>query len=220
MELNKFLDHTLLKADATPAQVHQACAEAREYRFAAVCVNPCHARQVRAELEGTGIRTCVVVGFPLGASTSEVKAFETEDAIANGAEEVDMVINVGLLKAGELAAVQQDIEAVVNVAVDRALVKVILECCLLEDAEKVKACELAVAAGADFVKTSTGFGGGGATVTDVRLMRQAVGPDVGVKASGGIRDHETARAMIDAGATRIGASASVAIIEGLQAARD
>jgi len=213
-QLARFIDHTLLKAEATPAQVEKLCAEAVKYGFAAVCVNPCNVRLAVERLRGTEVKTASVAGFPLGASLPQVKAYEAEQAILDGAQEIDMVINVGALKAGDDALVQRDIEAVV-VAAHRggALCKAIIEAALLSDEEKVRACTLAKAAGADFVKTSTGFGPGGATVADVALMRRTVGPQMGVKAAGGIRTLEQAKAMIAAGATRIGASASVQIIE-------
>jgi len=210
----QYIDHTLLKADATPEQIANLCAEAREHHFAAVCVNPCNIRQCTELLRGTDVHICSVVGFPLGATMPEVKAYETERVIWDGATEVDMVINIGALKGGDYALVQRDIEAVVHVAHrNRALAKVIIEAALLTDDEKVKACTLAKAAQADFVKTSTGFGPGGATLHDVELMRRTVGPDMGIKAAGGIRDYETAQQMIAAGATRIGASAGVKIVQ-------
>lgn len=212
--LAQYIDHTLLKPDATPEQVAKLCAEAREYRFASVCVNPCNVRQCAELLRGTQVLVCSVVGFPLGATLPEVKAYETERVIWDGATEVDMVINIGALKGGDYALVQRDIEAVVHVAHrSRVVVKVIIEAALLTDDEKVKACTLAKAAQADFVKTSTGFGPGGATLHDVELMRRTVGPEMGVKAAGGIRDRATAEQMIQAGATRIGASASVKIMQ-------
>lgn len=214
MKLEKYIDHTILKADATSDMVKKLCAEAREYGFASVCVNPCFASLVSKELEGTDVKTCVVIGFPLGANTKEVKAFETKQSIENGAQEVDMVINVGALKERNYKAVQEDIEAVVKEAKGKALVKVIIETCLLTDEEKVKACEISKAAKADFVKTSTGFSTGGAKKEDVALMRKTVGEDMGVKASGGIRNYETAMEMIEAGANRIGASIGVSLVGG------
>lgn len=214
MEMQKYIDHTLLKPQATEEQIIKVCDEAKKYGFASVCVNPYYASLVRKELEGTDIKTCVVVGFPLGANTKEVKAFETKQAIENGAQEVDMVINIGALKSKKYDVVKEDIKAVVDAAKGKALVKVILETCLLTEEEKVKACEISKEAGADFVKTSTGFSTGGATVEDIKLMRKTVGPDMGVKASGGVRSREDAKAVIAAGANRIGASASVAIVEG------
>ena len=212
--LAQYIDHTLLKPDATPEQVAKLCAEAREFSFASVCVNPCNVRQCADLLRGTPVRVCSVVGFPLGATMPEVKAYETERVIWDGATEVDMVINVGALKGGDYALSQRDIEAVVHVAHrTRVLTKIIIEAALLTDDEKIKVCTLAKAAQADFVKTSTGFGPGGATLQDVELMRRTVGPDMGVKAAGGIRDLDTARKMIAAGATRVGASASVKIMQ-------
>ncbi|MBC7084277.1 MAG: deoxyribose-phosphate aldolase [Firmicutes bacterium] len=208
------IDHTLLKPDATRDQIVKLCEEAKQYGFASVCVNPANVSLAASLLKGTPVKVCTVIGFPLGATTPTAKAIETRDAIANGATEVDMVINVGALKSGDYDLVKRDIEAVVEAARGKAIVKVILETALLTDEEKVKACLLAKMAGADFVKTSTGFGPGGATVEDVRLMRKVVGTDMGVKASGGIRNLESARKMIEAGASRIGASASVAIVKG------
>jgi len=210
----QYIDHTLLKPEATPEQIARLCAEAREQRFAAVCVNPCNIRECTELLRGTDVHVCSVIGFPLGATMPEVKAYETERVIWDGATEVDMVINIGALKGGDYALVQRDIEAVVHVAHrNRALTKVIIEAALLTDDEKVKACTLAKAARADYVKTSTGFGPGGATLHDVELMRRTVGPEMGVKAAGGIRDYEAAKQMIAAGATRIGASAGVRIVQ-------
>ena len=214
MRLEKYIDHTILKADATSDMVKKLCAEAREYGFASVCVNSYFASLVSKELEGTDVKTCIVIGFPLGANTKEVKAFETKQAIENGAQEVDMVINIGALKEKNYQAVQEDIEAVVNEAKGKALVKVIIETCLLTDEEKVKACEISKAAKADFVKTSTGFSTGGAKKEDIALMRKTVGEDIGVKASGGIRNYETAVEMIEAGANRIGASIGVSLVGG------
>ena len=207
------IDHTLLKADATKEEVMKLCQEAREYVFASVCINPGHVKLASDCLKGSPVKVCTVIGFPLGATTSVTKALETRDAIANGADEIDMVINVGAMKAGNYDLVQKDIEAVVQAA-NGNLVKVILETALLTDEEKVIACKLSKNAGADFVKTSTGFGPGGATAKDIALMRETVGSYMGVKASGGIRDLPTAQAMIKAGASRIGASASVAIVKG------
>ncbi|PVE64653.1 deoxyribose-phosphate aldolase [Priestia megaterium] len=209
------IDHTLLKADATEEQITVLAQEAKEYSFASVCVNPTWVKKA-AELlkDAPEVKVCTVIGFPLGATTSAVKAFETTNAIENGADEVDMVINIGALKDKNYDLVQSDIQAVVNAAKGKALVKVIIETALLTDEEKAKASELAVKAGADFVKTSTGFSTGGATVEDVALMRKTVGPDVGVKASGGVRGLEDAKAMIEAGATRIGASSGVSIAKG------
>ena len=205
------IDHTLLKPEATPAQVEKLCAEAAEYHFASVCVNPVYIPLAARLLDGTGVKVCCVVGFPLGAIAPEQKAAEAASCAAMGAEELDMVIHVGAAKAGDWALVQRDIAGVVKAAAGRT-VKVIIETCLLTDEEKVKACEAAKAAGADFVKTSTGFSTGGATTHDIAPMRKTVGPELGVKASGGIRDYETAMAMIEAGANRIGASAGIAIV--------
>lgn len=210
--LARKIDHTLLKPEATKEQIEKLCDEAKTYRFYSVCVNPSWVETASELLKGTDVKVCTVIGFPLGATTTEVKREETKDAIAKGATEVDMVIPVGKLKSGQDEAVKADIAAVVEAAKDQALVKVIIETSLLTEEEKVKACQLAVEAGADYVKTSTGFSTGGATVEDIRLMRQTVGPDIGVKASGGIRDLKTANAMIEAGASRIGASSSVAIV--------
>lgn len=214
MELNRMMDHTILKADATEADVLQVIEEAKEYQFYSVCINPTWVKLAAEKLAGEPVAVCTVIGFPLGANTSEVKAYEVTDAINNGADEVDMVINVGALKSAQYKKVQQDIEAVVAAAKDRALVKVIIETALLTKEEIVKACELAKAAGADFVKTSTGFSTSGAAAADVKLMRETVGPTMGVKASGGIHSAQEAMAMIEAGATRLGTSASVAIITG------
>ncbi|ATP39460.1 deoxyribose-phosphate aldolase [Solibacillus sp. R5-41] len=210
----KMIDHTLLKAEATVEQFQKICDEAKQYFFASVCVNPTWVKFCAEQLAGTDVKVCTVIGFPLGASTSAVKAYETKDAIANGAGEIDMVINIGALKDGQFNVVLEDIKAVVNAA-NGTLVKVIIEACLLTDEEKVKACELAVEAGADFVKTSTGFSTGGATAEDIALMRKTVGPTIGVKASGGVRSLEDMKTMIDNGATRIGASSGVAIMNGL-----
>ncbi|AJH01182.1 2-deoxyribose-5-phosphate aldolase [Clostridium beijerinckii] len=212
MDIAKYIDHTILKPEATVEDVKRLCKEAKEYNFASVCVNGCYAKLVSTELMGTDVKTCVVVGFPLGAMTKEAKAFETNQAIENGATEIDMVINVGALKDKNYSLLKEDIEAVVNAAKGKALVKVIIETCLLSDEEKVKACEIAKEAKADFVKTSTGFSTGGATKEDIALMRKTVGSDLGVKASGGVRDFKTAMDMINAGASRIGASASISIV--------
>ncbi|WP_071396558.1 deoxyribose-phosphate aldolase [Bacillus tuaregi] len=209
------IDHTLLKADATKAELMKLLEEAKQYKFASVCVNPTWVKTAAEFLRDTPeVKVCTVIGFPLGATTPEVKAFETKNAIENGATEVDMVINIGNLKDQQYDAVEADIKAVVDAAKGKALTKVIIETCLLTDEEKVKACELAVKAGADFVKTSTGFSTGGATVADVALMRKTVGPDMGVKASGGVRSAADAEAVIEAGATRIGASSGVKIVNG------
>ena len=213
MKLNKYIDHTLLKPDASQEQIMNLIEEATEHDFASVCVNPTWVAFAAQALKGTDVKVCTVIGFPLGANTPEVKAFEAEDAIQNGADEIDMVINIGALKSQDYELVEKDIRAVVEAA-KGTLVKVIIETCLLTDDEKVKACQIAQKAGADFVKTSTGFSTGGATVADVALMRKTVGPDMGVKASGGARSYEDALAFIKAGATRIGASSGVAIMEG------
>ncbi|MBO8156034.1 MAG: deoxyribose-phosphate aldolase [Bacillaceae bacterium] len=212
--LANMIDHTQLKPETTTEKIQQICGEAKEFSFASVCVNPHWVSYCFDQLKDTPVKVCTVIGFPLGATTKEVKAFETKQAIENGAEEIDMVLNIGALKSGDFNAVQDDIEAVVEAARGKAIVKVIIETALLTVEEKVKACELSKAAGADFVKTSTGFAGGGATVEDVKLMRKTVGKDMGVKASGGIRDRKTAEAMIEAGATRIGASSGVQIVTG------
>lgn len=214
MNLAKYIDHTILKPDASRDAVLKVCLEARENHFFSVCVNPYYVPLVKTELAGSDVKVCSVIGFPLGANTTGIKALEAKQAIDDGADEIDMVINVAALKNGELDLVAADIHAVAEACSGRALLKVIIETCLLTDAEKVKACELAVAAGADYVKTSTGFSTGGATVSDILLMRKTVGPEIGVKASGGVRDRETALALVEAGASRIGASASVAIVTG------
>ena len=213
MKLNKYIDHTLLKPDASQEQIETLIEEAKKYDFASVCVNPTWVNFATQALKATDVKVCTVIGFPLGANTPELKAFETSDAIQNGANEVDMVINIGALKSRNFDLVERDIRAVVEAA-KGTLVKVIIETCLLTDDEKVKACQIAQKAGADFVKTSTGFSTGGATVADVALMRKTIGPDMGVKASGGARSYEDALAFIKAGATRIGASSGVAIMEG------
>jgi deoxyribose-phosphate aldolase len=212
MNLARYIDHTLLKPEATKADVLKICREAVEYNFYSVCVNASHVKTVAEAVSGSEVKVTAVVGFPLGATTSAAKAFEASEAIENGADEIDMVINIGALRALDYDLVKSDIEAVVKAIDKRAVLKVIIETCLLSAVEKIKACELSVAAGADFVKTSTGFSTGGATAEDVQLMRKTVGPDIGVKASGGIRDYETAMIMVDAGATRIGASQSIAIV--------
>lgn len=210
----KMIDHTVLKAFSTREDVIKVCKEAKEYGFFSVCINPTHIELAKKELEGSTVKVCTVIGFPLGANTSEVKAFETKDAIAKGAHEVDMVINIGALKDKEYDLVYKDIKAVVDAANKEALVKVIIETCYLTDEEKKIACELSVKAGADYVKTSTGFGTGGSTPEDIKLMRDVVGPNIGVKASGGVRTTEDAIKVIDAGASRIGASASISIATG------
>lgn len=215
-ELAKYIDHTLLKPDALQGAIDKVCEEAIQYKFKAVCVNSTWISYVAKKLQRTGVLPCSVVGFPLGAMESRAKAFETRQAIENGAREIDMVINVGALKSGDLKTVEEDIRAVRRATRGTTILKVILETCLLSNDEKVIACELAKKAGADFVKTSTGFAGGGATVEDVALMRRVVGPNIGVKASGGVRDYDTAIAMINAGATRLGTSSGVAIVTGAQ----
>lgn len=212
--LGSMIDHTLLKADATKEEIITLVNEAKEYQFASVCVNPTWVETAANLLKGSEVKVCTVIGFPLGANTPEVKAFETKNAIENGATEVDMVINVGALKDQDLELVERDIKAVVQAAKGKALTKVIIETALLTEQEKVTACEIAVKAGTDYVKTSTGFSTGGATVEDIKLMRKTVGPDIGVKASGGVRDQKTALAIVEAGATRIGASAGIAIVKG------
>ncbi|MGD2079015.1 MAG: deoxyribose-phosphate aldolase [Chloroflexota bacterium] len=212
-EVAPLIDHTLLKPDASQDQIAQLCYEARTYQFASVCVNPAHVKLAAQLLKGSGVPVCTVVGFPLGATPGTVKAFETQQAIREGAREIDMVINIGALKSEDYKAVYEDIASVVAAAhAGDAIVKVIIEAALLSEEEKVIACQLSKAAGADFVKTSTGFGPGGATVADVALMRRVVGPDLGVKAAGGVKDLADAQAMIAAGATRIGASAGVRIV--------
>lgn len=212
MQLNKLIDHTVLKPDTLQAQVEAVCEEALAYDFASVCINPTWIALTSKLLAGSDVKVCTVIGFPLGANTPEVKAFETQNAIANGAQEIDMVINVGAAKDGNWELVERDIRAVVEAA-NGTLVKVIIESCLLTDEEKVKACLASVAAGANFVKTSTGFSTGGATIADVALMRATVGPDIGVKASGGVRSYEDMEAMVEAGATRIGTSSGVLLMQ-------
>jgi len=215
MDIRTYIDHTILKPDTTKKQVEKICEEAKEYGFASVCVNGIHTSYVHEQLKGTQVKTCTVVGFPLGAMVSEVKAYETKVAVASGADEIDMVINIGALKEGNIELVEEDIRQVVE-ASGSALVKVILETCLLTEEEKVTACQLSVKAGADFVKTSTGFSTGGATIEDVRLMKETVGNQAQVKASGGVRDYAGAMAVIEAGASRIGASAGIAIVTNQQ----
>ena len=213
MELAKYIDHTLLRTDAQRADVAKLIEEAKAYHFASVCVSPIWVSYVSEALRDTGIKTCTVIGFPQGATPSAVKAFETKQAVADGADEVDMVIAVGRLKDGDDAYVKADIEAVVQAAGGKALTKVIIETCLLTDEEKRRACLLAKEAGADFVKTSTGFAAGGATAADVKLMRESVGEAMGVKAAGGVRTRADAEAMLAAGATRLGTSSGVKIVE-------
>lgn len=217
-EMARWIDHTLLKPDVTRQEIEHICAEAKEHTFASVCVNPTWVSLSHKLLRNTEVKVCTVIGFPLGATLPEVKASETRQVINQGAQEVDMVINVGALKSGDLALVEHDIRSVVRAA-GRRVVKVILETCLLTDEEKVSASTIAKKAGADFVKTSTGFSTGGATVTDVALMRKVVGASMGVKASGGVRSYDEACKMVEAGATRIGASASVAIVSNGKAAK-
>lgn len=211
MRLNKTIDHTILNPDATKDEVIKVIDEAKAYDFASVCLEPCWVTLAAERLADSDVKVCTVIGFPLGANTKTVKAFEAKEAVENGADEVDMVLNIGALKSGEYDLVLEDMKAVREAAKD-AVVKVILETCLITDEEKKKACALAKEAGMDFLKTSTGFSTAGATTDDVKLMREAVGDAMGVKASGGIRDRETAEAMIAAGASRIGASKSIAIV--------
>ncbi|MGI5998031.1 MAG: deoxyribose-phosphate aldolase [Lutispora sp.] len=214
-DLAPYIDHTILKPEASEEDIARICNEALEYGFASVCINPCYVKLASSILKNSSVKVCTVIGFPLGANTSIVKAFEAEEAIQNGAHEIDMVLNIGALKNGDLQYVTEDIAAVARVCKGKALLKVIIETCLLEDDEKVEACKAAKLAGADYVKTSTGFSKAGAREEDVALMRKVVGDDMGVKASGGIRDLDTALAMIRAGATRIGASASINIMKEL-----
>jgi len=213
-ELAGMIDHTLLRPEASTAAFDKLCQEAVQHKFYSVCVNSSRAAYVARKLQGTSVKVCAVVGFPLGAMTSRSKAFEARDAISDGAAEIDMVINVGLLKSGDLAGVEEDIRAVRRATRGTTVLKVILETALLTQDEKVIACELAKKAGADFVKTCTGFSGGAATVEDIALMRRAVGPAMGVKASGGVRTYKGAAALVAAGANRLGCSASVAIVTG------
>jgi len=220
-QLAATIDHTLLKPDATEQAIITLCKEAADYEFATVCVNPCWVKLVANELqsaERVGVTT--VIGFPLGASSSAIKAMETKQAIEDGATEIDMVVNIGYLKSGMLSEVKSDIEAVVQAAANHAIVKVILETCLLTEKEIEEACKLSVEAGAQYVKTSTGFSTGGATTAHIRLMRAVVGPHIGVKASGGIRDYETAIAMLEAGASRIGASSGITIVDRIEAQQE
>jgi deoxyribose-phosphate aldolase len=213
-EVARIIDHTVLKAETSAEKVRQICNEALENNFASVCINPCNISLVAEMLKESDVKVCTVIGFPLGANTTAVKAFETEDAIKNGAQEVDMVINIGKLKDKDYEYVKNDIKAVVDAAKGKALTKVIIETCLLTDEEKVTVCKLSKEAGADFVKTSTGFSTGGAKVEDIKLMRETVGPNIGVKASGGVHDYAGAKALVEAGASRIGASASIVICQG------
>ncbi|NJE46176.1 deoxyribose-phosphate aldolase [Thermococcus sp. GR7] len=221
IDVARYIDHTNLKPYATADDIIKLCDEAKRYNFYAVCVNPYRVKLAKEQLKGSNVKVATVIGFPLGATPTEVKVFEAKKALEDGADELDMVINIGALKDGDYEYVRRDIEEVVKVAHEKgAIVKVIIETCYLTEEEKIKACELAKEAGADFVKTSTGFGTGGATVEDVRLMRKVVGPDMGVKASGGVRTYEQAMAMIEAGATRIGTSSGVKIVEGAMDAGD
>ncbi|MCF0116783.1 MAG: deoxyribose-phosphate aldolase [Bacilli bacterium] len=215
MNYNKFIDHTILKPEASIEAIKNICKEAKEYDFASVCVNPAYVPMCAKLLKGTDVKVCTVIGFPLGATLPSVKVFETKEAVKEGADEIDMVINVTQLKAKNDEYVFEEIKAIKE-ACNGKLLKVIIETCLLTDEEKVRACELSVKAGADFVKTSTGFSTGGATVADVALMRKTVGPNIGVKASGGVRTKEEFLAMIEAGANRIGASAGKTIIDQLK----
>lgn len=214
MNIPKYIDHTILKPEAQKSDIIQICSEAKQYHFYSVCVNSYYVPLVKRELAGTDVKITAVVGFPLGAMDTKAKAYEAQIAVENGANEIDMVINIGALKDKDYDYVKNDIQSVASLLKNKALLKVIIETCLLTEEEKIKACMLAVEAGADFVKTSTGFASGGATEEDVKLMRKVVGDNIGVKASGGIRNLETALKMIAAGATRIGASASVAIVKG------
>jgi deoxyribose-phosphate aldolase len=210
----QYIDHTILNADATDADVQRICLEAKEYNFKTVCIQPFWVEYAQHLLEDSDVGITTVIGFPLGANATTIKVQEAELAVEQGASDVDMVINIGALKSEDYATVSRDIKAVVDAVAGRAIVKVIIETSLLSKAEKIRASELAKQAGADFVKTSTGFSTGGATLEDVKLMRATVGPDMGVKASGGVRSYEDAVAMVDAGATRIGASSGIAIVEG------
>lgn len=211
--ISSYIDHTVLKANATRADIEKLCREAELYSFASVCINPCHVKYAKSLLKDSQVKVCTVVGFPLGAMTSAAKAFEAEEAVKNGADEIDMVINIGALKDGDASFVEEDIRTVKKACKDK-LLKVIIEACLLTDEEKITASMCAKRAGADFVKTSTGFSTGGACIEDVRLMRKTVGNEMGVKAAGGVRTREDALLMIEAGATRIGTSAGVSIVSG------
>lgn len=216
-KIEKYLDHTVLKPESTDLDIQKACLDAKKYDFKAVCIQPMWVKYTADMLKGSDVNTCTVIGFPLGANTSEVKAYEAKQAVKDGAVEVDMVINIGAIKSEDFSLVHDDIKAVVDAVKGKAIVKVIIETCLLTENEKVRACEISKRAGADFVKTSTGFSTGGATVEDIKLMRETVGKEMGVKASGGVRSLEDAKAMIEAGATRIGTSNGVAIVEGKEA---
>lgn len=213
-QLEKYIDHTVLKPESKDVDIQQACFDAKKYNFKAVCVNPTWVSYVADQLKDSDVNACTVVGFPLGANATAIKAAEAEQAVKDGATEVDMVINIGALKSEDFALVHDDIKAVVKAVNEKAIVKVIIETCLLNRHEKVRACEISKRAGADFVKTSTGFSTGGATAEDIKLMRSTVGPEMGVKASGGVRTYEDAVAMIEAGATRIGTSNGIALVEG------
>lgn len=210
--ISLMIDHTLLKPDATKEMIKKLCLEAIEYKFGAVCVNPYYVRYCKGLLIYTDVKVATVIGFALGANTKEIKAMETQDAIENGADEIDMVINIGALKSHDYSVVEEDIKSVVNAANNKALVKVIIETCLLTDEEKKTACRLALEAGADYVKTSTGFSTGGAKVEDIKLMKSVVGDKLGIKASGGIKDLKTATELIEAGATRLGTSSGIKIL--------
>lgn len=216
-KIEKYLDHTVLKPESTDLDIQKACLDAKKYDFKAVCIQPMWVKYTADMLKGSDVNTCTVIGFPLGANTSEVKAYEAKQAVKDGAVEVDMVINIGAIKSEDFSLVHDDIIAVVDAVKGKAIVKVIIETCLLTENEKVRACEISKRAGADFVKTSTGFSTGGATVEDIKMMRETVGKEMGVKASGGVRSLEDAKAMIEAGATRIGTSNGVAIVEGKEA---
>lgn len=213
-QLEKYIDHTVLKPESKDVDIQQACFDAKKYNFKAVCVNPTWVSYVADQLKDSDVNACTVVGFPLGANATAIKAAEAEQAVKDGATEVDMVINIGALKSEDFALVHDDIKAVVKAVNEKAIVKVIIETCLLNRHEKVRACEISKRAGADFVKTSTGFSTGGATAEDIKLMRSTVGPEMGVKASGGVRTYEDSVAMIEAGATRIGTSNGIALAEG------
>lgn len=213
-QLEKYIDHTVLKPESKDVDIQQACFDAKKYNFKAVCVNPTCVSYVADQLKDSDVNACTVVGFPLGANATAIKAAEAEQAVKDGATEVDMVINIGALKSEDFALVHDDIKAVVKAVNEKTIVKVIIETCLLNRHEKVRACEISKRAGADFVKTSTGFSTGGATAEDIKLMRSTVGPEMGVKASGGVRTYEDAVAMIEAGATRIGTSNGIALVEG------
>jgi len=212
--LNKLVDHTLLKAVATEADIKSLCKEARENKFMSVCVNPSYVSLSRDCLKGSGVKVCTVVGFPLGAATTRTKVFEAKEAVENGATEVDMVVHIGAIKSGDWDYVKQDIESIAVAISGRALLKVIIETCLLTDEEKIRVCAICKMVGVGFVKTSTGFSTGGATVGDVALMRKVVGQEIGVKASGGVKDAESAKAMVEAGANRLGTSSGIAIVTG------